>query len=157
MRPAANKKRFRILVGPCVAEARSSRTFHSEPVIQISGNIRLVAEIVKLLPQDVEMYVLEFHSELPWLAVRRNERRWRGRLTRGTAGVECRRRILCRRCERQAKKRRAQYPYLTHTDAPPLASQGAIALAPSSSPSCKAVSTLIPTRVSRGVNTNARP
>ncbi len=65
-----------------MAESRNRRAFDAKPIIQISGDVRLVAVIIKGLAQDVEMQVLKPHAELPWLAIRRNQRCRSGGLTR---------------------------------------------------------------------------
>src|ERR1039457_2125052 len=74
MRPPANEKRLRVYTGagPNTAESRDSRAFNGKPVIKISGDVRLVTEIVKLLSQDVELQVLKSDPELPWFTIRRN-------------------------------------------------------------------------------------
>ena len=74
MRSAANEKGLRVYagIGPCASESRDSRAFYTKPVIKISGNIRLVGEIVKIQTQDFELHELEAHTDLPWLAIRRD-------------------------------------------------------------------------------------
>jgi hypothetical protein len=54
-----------------MAEAGNNHTFHTKPVAQVPGDIRLIAKIVKILAKDFEMQVLEPDAELPRLAVRR--------------------------------------------------------------------------------------
>jgi hypothetical protein len=110
MRSAADEKRFRIQPGIGSRMAKSSEhiSFDAKPVAEVASDIRLVAEIVKFLAQDIVLHVLKPDAELPRFTVRRNERRRSGRFTRGTAGIESRCTILCGRRERQAKKCRAQ-------------------------------------------------
>ena len=102
VRAPSKEKRLRVLasIGPRVAESHNRRAFQTKPVIEISGDVRLEAEIVKFLTQDVELQILEPRSDLPCLAIHRNKRRRSSRLTRRTRGIERRDRILCRRCER---------------------------------------------------------
>src|SRR5579864_1229073 len=100
-------------------KAGDRRALDAEPIVEISSYASLVTIVAKFLAEHVVVSVREADVELPWIAIRRDERRGRCWSSFGSCGVERRGGILRRRRERQAKERRAQNEELAHTDDPP--------------------------------------
>ena len=80
---------------PALSESGDRRAFYSKPIDKISCDVRLIAEIMEFLAQDIELQELKPHAQLPGLAIRGDERRGSGGLTGWTAGIERRCGILC--------------------------------------------------------------
>jgi hypothetical protein len=78
-----------------MTESSNRSAFYAKPVDKISCDVRLIAEIMKFLAQDIVLQKLKPHAQLPRLAIRWNERRGSGGFTGWTAGIERRRGILC--------------------------------------------------------------
>src|SRR6266404_4030576 len=73
VRPASDEDRFRIQIVGCAAASKShgGGPFDANPIIQITSDARVVPEVVKCLPENFKMLILNTKPELPGFTFRR--------------------------------------------------------------------------------------